>query len=79
MTPEQKLQVKGLTAVGIILMAAGVVIAIFLETMSSNALMGESPKYKPEFPAIPVTDISHAPQCNPGYEKQWIGCQRLDQ
>lgn len=79
MNPEMKLQVKGLTAVGIILVAAGIVIAIFLKNMSENALMAASPKYAPVYPAIPATNITKAPQCNPGYEKEWIGCQKLDQ
>ena len=79
MTPEMKVQMRGLTAVGVILVAAGIVIAIFLKNMSENALMEASPKYAPKFPAIQATDITKAPQCNPGYEKAWIGCQKLDQ
>ena len=76
MTPQMKLQAKGLTIVAIILMAAGIVIAIFLENMANNALMTASPRYAPQLPAVPVTDITKAPQCNPGYGKEWIGCQR---
>ena len=79
MTPEMKLQVKGLTAVGIILIAAGLMVGYFVLHMSESALMGESPKYRPNFPAIPATNITQAPQCAPGYEKPWIGCIKLDQ
>jgi hypothetical protein len=77
MTPEMKLQIKGLTAVGIIMIAAGIVIMFFLKDMSSSALMGESPQWRPNFPAIPAVDITRAPQCNAGYEKEWIGCMKL--
>lgn len=74
---EMKLQIKGLTAVGIILAIAGIIILVFLKDMADNALMGESPKYRPNFPAVPATDITQAPQCSPGYDKNWVGCQKL--
>jgi hypothetical protein len=79
MTPEQKLTLKGLSAVGIILAAAGVVLAFFFVDMAQNALMGESDRFRPRFPEVPVTNISEAPQCAPGYDKTWIGCQSLAQ
>ena len=79
MTPDQKLQVKGLTAVGIILFAAAIVLAFFFKDMAQNALMGASERYRPEYPAIPAADITKAPQCAPGYDKTWVGCQRLTQ
>ncbi len=77
MNPQMKLQVKGLTAVGVILAAAGVVLFFFFIDMSQNALMGASTRYKPEIPAVKATDISKAPQCAAGYDKRWIGCQPL--
>ncbi len=78
MNPEMKLQIKGLTAVGIILAVAAVIIAFFFQEMAMNTLMGRSPKYGPHFPAVPATDITRAPQCiNAGYDKPWVGCQRL--
>lgn len=80
MTPEEKkVQVRGFTAVAIILAAAGVVLAFFLKDMSENALMGASTRYRPVYPAVPTTDISKAPQCAPGYDKTWVGCQPLAQ
>lgn len=79
MTPEQKLQVKGLTAVGIILFAAAIVLAFFFKDMAQNALMGASDRYRPNYPAVPVTDITKAPQCAEGYDKTWVGCQKLAQ
>lgn len=79
MNPDQKLQVKGLTAVGIILVAAGIVLAFFFQDMAQNALMGASDRYRPHYPAVPVTDITKAPQCATGYEKTWVGCQPLAQ
>lgn len=79
MTPEQKVTLRGLTAVGIILAAAGVVLAFFFVDMAHNALMGASDRYRPRFPEIPATNISEAPQCAAGYDKTWIGCQPLAQ
>ena len=79
MTPEQKLQVKGLTAVGIILFAAAIVLAFFFKDMAENALMGASDRYRPNYPAVPVTDITKAPQCAEGYDKTWVGFQKLAQ
>ena len=77
MNPQMKLQVKGLTIVGLLLAAAGVILFFFFIDMSQNALMGASARYKPVIPAVKTTDISKAPQCNPGYDKRWIGCQPL--
>jgi predicted lipid-binding transport protein (Tim44 family) len=78
MTPaEMKVQKIGFTLVGIILAIAGVIILFFLKDMADNALMGASPKFKPNFPAVPVTDITQAPQCAAGYDKTWVGCQKL--
>lgn len=77
MNPEMKLQIKGLTIVGIMLFAASIIIAVFLRDMADNALMGASPKFKPNIPAIQKTDITKAPQCAQGYEKTWVGCQPL--
>jgi hypothetical protein len=79
MTPEQKLQIKGLTAVGIILFAAAIVLAFFFQDMAQNTLMGASDRYRPNYPAVPVTDITKAPQCAEGYDKTWVGCQKLAQ
>jgi hypothetical protein len=79
MTPEMKIQVRGLTAVGIILAAAGVIIAVWAHQMADNALMGASPTYKPVIPMVKTVDISQAPQCADGYDKKWIGCQSLAQ
>ena len=79
MNPDQKLQVKGLTAVGIILAAAGIVLAFFFKDMAQNALMGASDRFRPNYPAVPVTDISKAPQCAEGYDKTWVGCKPLTQ
>ena len=79
MNPEMKLQVKGLTFVGILLIAASVIVAFFLRDMSDNALMGASPRYKAVLPAVPITDITQAPQCAEGYDKKWVGCQSLAQ
>ena len=78
MTPaEMKVQKIGFTLVGIILAIAGVIILFFLKDMADNALMGASPKFKPNFPAVPVTGITQAPQCAAGYDKTWVGCQKL--
>ena len=77
MNPEMKLQVTGLSIVGAMLAAAGVIIAVFLIDMSDNALMGSSPKFKPVIPMAKPADITNAPQCAPGYDKSWVGCQRL--
>lgn len=74
---EMKVQKIGFTIVGIILAIAGVIIMFFLKDMADNALMGASPKYKQNFPAVPVTDITQAPQCAAGYDKTWVGCQKL--
>jgi hypothetical protein len=77
MNAEMKLQIKGLTAVGIILAVAAVIITVFFLEMAQNTLMGASPKYGPHFPAVPATDITQAAQCKAGYDKQWIGCMKL--
>ncbi len=74
---EMKVQKIGFTIVAIILAIAGVIILFFLRDMADNALMGASPKYKANFPAVPVTDITQAPQCAAGYDKTWVGCQKL--
>ena len=80
MTPEEKkVQVRGFTAVAIILFAAGIILAFFFEDMAQNALMGASSRYHPTYPAIPATDITKAPQCGTGYDKTWVGCQPLAQ
>ncbi len=80
MTPsEMNVQLKGLTAVGIILLAAAIVLVLFFKEMSSSSLMSASPKYKPNYPAVPATDITQAPQCLEGYDKKWVGCQKLAQ
>lgn len=55
----------------------GVLVMLFLKDMSDNALMGASPKYKANLPAIPSVDITQAPQCAQGYDKTWVGCQKL--
>ena len=79
MTPEMKVQIKGFTVVGLMLAAAGVILAVWFVDMSDNSLMAASLKYKPVIPAIKATDITQAPQCAEGYDKNWIGCQRLGQ
>lgn len=80
MNPEMKLQVKGLTVVGLMLAAAGVILFFFFIDMSQNSLMGASTRYKPVIPTVAPTDISKAPQCtHAGYDKPWIGCQSLAQ
>ncbi len=80
MTPsEMNVQIKGLTAVAIILTAAAIVLMLFFKEMSTTSLMGASPKYKPTFPAVPVTDTTQAPQCLDGYDRKWVGCQKLAQ
>jgi hypothetical protein len=77
MTPaEMKVQKVGLTLAGLILAGFGIVLTVFLMDMSDNALMGASPKYKANIPAVPATDVSQAPQCVEGYDKNWIGCQK---
>jgi hypothetical protein len=77
MTPaEMKVQKVGLTLAGLILAGFGIVLTVFLMDMSDNALMGASPKYKANLPAVPATDVSQAPQCVEGYDKNWIGCQK---
>lgn len=79
MTPEMKLQAKGLTVVAIMLTAAAIILMIFFRDMADNSLMSASPKYHPNIPAAQKTDITQAPQCAPGYDKAWIGCQSLAQ
>jgi len=74
---EMKIQKIGFTLVGIILSIAGIIILFFLRDMADNSLMGASPIYKPNFPAVPVTNITQAPQCAAGYDKTWVGCQKL--
>ena len=74
---EMKTQKIGLTLVAIILSISGIIILFFLRDMADNALMGASPKFKPIFPAVPITDITKAPQCSAGYDKTWVGCQKL--
>ena len=76
---DMKVQKIGFTLVGIILAIAGIIILVFLNDMADNALMGASPKFKPAIPAVPAVDITQAPQCAAGYDKTWVGCQRLDQ
>jgi hypothetical protein len=77
MTPEMKVQVRGLTIVGLMLGAGGIILAVFIGDMVENALMGASAKYKPLIPVTTPTDITRAPQCAPGYDKPWVGCQSL--
>lgn len=78
MNPAQlKVQKIGFTLVGLILAGFGIVLTVFLMDMSDNALMGASPKYKANIPAVPATDITQAPQCAQGYDKTWVGCQKL--
>ena len=72
-------QVKGLTIVGLMLAAAAVILAFFFVDMAENALMGASTRYKPEILVAAPTDITKAPQCAPGYDKTWVGCQSLAQ
>lgn len=79
MNTDMKVQRNGMIAVGIILAAAGIVIAFFLKDMVDNTMMGASDRYRPHYPEIPVTDITKAPQCAEGYDKTWVGCQRLGQ
>ncbi len=80
MTPsEMNVQIKGLTVVALILGAGAIVLTLFFKEMSTTSLMGASPKYKPTYPTVPVTNITRAPQCLEGYDKQWIGCQKLAQ
>ena len=79
MTPEMKIQAKGFTVVGLMLIAAGIIIAFWLRDMADNSLMGASLKYKPTIPAVKAVDITQAPQCAEGYDKTWVGCQRLAQ
>lgn len=78
MTPaEMKVQKIGFSIVAVILAVAGIIILVFLKDMADNALMGASPKFKANIPAVPATDITQAPQCAPGYDKTWVGCQKL--
>jgi len=74
-----KVQVTGLTIVGLILATGALVAGIWFKDMSNNALMGASPIYKPVIPAVKPVDITQAPQCAEGYDKRWIGCQSLAQ
>ena len=76
---ERSIQLKGLTAVGIILIAGGIVLSVYISDMSSSSLMSASPKYKPNLPTVPAVDITQAPQCADGYDKKWVGCQKLAQ
>ncbi|NDG84080.1 MAG: hypothetical protein EBX52_03460 [Proteobacteria bacterium] len=71
------LQIKGLTIVGLMLVAASIVLVFFFQDMSENALMGASTRYKPAIPAAAAYDFSKAPQCAAGYDRPWIGCQNL--
>jgi hypothetical protein len=77
MTPEMKIQARGLTIVGLMLGAAAIILAVFIMDMSENALMGASAKYRPTLPASAPVDITRAPQCAQGYDKSWVGCQSL--
>ncbi len=79
MDQNAKVNQIGLTIVGIIVAAALVVFMFFMNDMNHSALMGASPLYKPNIPAAPAADITQAQQCNPNYDKNWVGCQRLDQ
>ncbi len=72
-------QIKGFTIVGLMLAAAGIILVFFFQDMAENALMGASTRYKPAIPMVAPTDITKAPQCAPGYDKPWIGCQSLAQ
>jgi hypothetical protein len=74
---NMSLQIKGLTIVGAMLAAAGIILMFFFQDMSENALMGASTRYKPAIPAPAASDFSKAPQCAPGYDRPWIGCQNL--
>ena len=77
MNPDMKLQIKGLAFVGTIVAIGAAIVTYYVYDMSSSALMGASPDWKPHFPAVPTTDITQAPQCAEGYDKQWVGCQKL--
>jgi hypothetical protein len=79
MTPEMKIQVRGLTIVACILAAGAVIAGIWFKDMADNALMAASPKYHATIPAVKPVDITQAPQCADGYDKKWIGCQSLAQ
>jgi hypothetical protein len=79
MTPEMKIQMRGLTIVALILAVGAIVAGIWFKDMADNALMGASAKYKPTIPAVKAVDITQAPQCADGYDKKWIGCQSLAQ
>ena len=74
---EMKVQKIGITIVGVMLAIFGVILVFFLKDMSDNALMGASPKYKATIPAGQTVDITQAPQCAAGYDKTWVGCQKL--
>ena len=76
---EIKVQLIGLSFVSGVIAIGAVVFTIFMFQMSENALMGASNKYKPNYPAVPATDITQAAQCKPGYDKTWVGCQKLGQ
>lgn len=75
---QVKVQLIGFTFVGVVVAISAVVFSIFITQLSENALMGASPKYKPHFPAVPATDITHAQQCNPDYPSKWIGCYKQE-
>jgi hypothetical protein len=74
---EMKVQKIGLSIVGVIIAIAGVILVLFLKDMADNALMGASPKFKANIPAEQTLDITQAPQCAAGYDKTWVGCQKL--
>jgi hypothetical protein len=74
---NMNLQIKGLTIVGLMLVAASIILAVFFKDMAENALMGASSRYKPMIPVAAPYDITKAPQCAPGYDRPWIGCQSL--
>ena len=73
------LQLKGLTIAGLILAAGAFVLFFFFKEMSTSSLMSASPKYGPNYPTVPAAVITEAPQCLAGYDKPWIGCQKLGQ
>ncbi len=77
MNPEMKVQMKGFLYVGAVVIVGAMILVYYINDMASSALMGASPEFKPHFPTVPVTDITQAPQCVEGYDKQWIGCQKM--
>lgn len=74
---EMKVQKIGLAVVGTIIAIFGIILMFFLKDMADNALMGASPVYKANIPADHPVDITQAPQCAAGYDKTWVGCQKL--